>query len=129
MRKAVQISANARRLWRAFSCAVEWWQFSRSFRGQPKPSAKREDMKLVVGSLVVQAAAGAIALCLPFGFDHPSSLGLDFGHFLLLLAAYVVALLVGVVAAFMRRKFFLAFLQMAVPCGIAILGFAGVLNM
>ena len=85
-------------------------------------------MKLLVGSLVVQAVAIALALCMPFGFDHPSSLGLDFGHFLLLLSVYVIALLVGVIAAFMRRKFLLAFLQIAIPFGIAILGFAGILN-
>jgi hypothetical protein len=85
-------------------------------------------MKLLVGSLVVQAAAIGMVLCLPFGFDHPSSLGLDFRHFLLLLTVYVIALLVGVIAAFARRKFLLAFLQIVVPCGVAILGFAGILN-
>jgi hypothetical protein len=82
----------------------------------------------LTGSIVCQGIAITIALSLPFGFDHPSSLGLDFGHFLLILSLYAIALAVGVVIAFATRRFLLAFVQLAVPVVIVFLGFAGILH-
>jgi hypothetical protein len=102
--------------------------FMRGRMGGNMALGQHQKMQLLVGSLVFQAAAITLAFCLPFGFDHPSSLGLDFGHFLLLLVAYVIALLIGVIAAHVRRKYMLAFIQLATPCVIAILGFAGIIN-
>jgi hypothetical protein len=115
-------------LWRAF--------FMRSRMGAI-PAARdklafgirRSKMRpVLIGSIVFQGFAVAIALFLPFGFDHPSSLGLDFGHFLLVLSLYAVALIVGVVIAFATHRYLLAVIQLAVPAVIFFLGFVGLLN-
>lgn len=54
--------------------------------------------------LSVQVAALLVAAFVPFGFDHPSSLGLDFGHFLLLGVVYLGAWLGGLVLAVRARQ-------------------------
>lgn len=64
-------------------------------------------------ALICQAAAIAVAFFVPFGFDKPSSLGLDFGHLLLLLGFYALSLLFGVVIACCDRKFAWAGAQVA----------------
>jgi hypothetical protein len=84
---------------------------------------------LLVGSIVFQTVLVAMALFLPFGFDRPSSIGLDYGHFLLLLSLYVVALVVGVIATFSTRRYLLAISQLSVPVVITWLGFAGILHL
>jgi hypothetical protein len=70
-----------------------------------------------------------VALFVPFGFDHPSSLGLDFGHFLLVLALYLILLVGGLIAAVKRRNWLLLGLQIATPCVIFGLAVAGVLSL
>ena len=42
--------------------------------------------KWLYATLTVQWLTAAAAILLPFGFDHPSSMGLDFGHYLLTMA-------------------------------------------
>ena len=53
---------------------------------------------------------------LPFRFDHPSWLGLDFDHFLLLLGVYLVTLFVGVIAALANDRPGLVFDQLGFTC-------------
>ena len=42
--------------------------------------------KWLYATLAAQWIMAAAAIFLPFGFDHPSSMGLDFGHYLLTMA-------------------------------------------
>jgi hypothetical protein len=66
-------------------------------------------------------------LFVPFGFDHPSSLGLDFDHFALLLLAHVVALIIGVAIAFKTHQYGFAFCQIAVTGVPVFLAFMGLI--
>jgi hypothetical protein len=63
----------------------------------------------------VQVLCVSAAALLPFGFDHPSSLGLHFGHLLALASAYLVALLAGLVLAARRRRWKLLLGELALP--------------
>ena len=65
--------------------------------------------------LVVQAVAILVAWLVPFGFDKPSSWGLDFGHLLLVVALYGTAFIAGIVAAVMRNRLRIVLLQVAIP--------------
>ena len=64
----------------------------------------------------MQAIALLAGVFLPFGFDHPSWLGLDFGHFLLLLGVYLLVLCIGIIAAFANDRPGLAFDQFGFAC-------------
>ncbi|MBI2826370.1 MAG: hypothetical protein HYX69_16965 [Planctomycetia bacterium] len=52
----------------------------------------------------IQACAALVMAVVPFGFDIPSSLGLDFGHFLLVAAIYLLALAYGTIASIATRQ-------------------------
>ena len=78
----------------------------------------------LIGSLIFQGLAIAVTFLVPFGFDHPSSLGLDFGHFLLLLFVYALALLVGVIVTGVYHRNSLAVGQIAVACLAVYIAFA-----
>lgn len=80
---------------------------------------------VLVISLVLQGVAILIALFVPFGFDHPSSLGLDFDHFIILFAIHSIVLIIGIVAAMVSQRFGLAFGQLAVTGILVFLGFTG----
>jgi hypothetical protein len=54
--------------------------------------------------LVAQLISILLLAFLPFGFDQPSRLGLDFEHFLLLLGLYACALLPGLVLAGVKKQ-------------------------
>lgn len=56
------------------------------------------------GLICVQAALLLFAAVAPFGFDKPSSWGLDFGHFLLLASVFGILALVGLIGALALRK-------------------------
>ena len=79
---------------------------------------------ILKGSLVFQAIAIAPAFFIPFGFDHPSSLGLDFGHFLLLLITYAIALAAGIVAACAAGRFLCGLAQLVAACVAVFMAFA-----
>jgi hypothetical protein len=68
-----------------------------------------------------QVCATAAVTFLPFGFDVPSELGLDFGHFLALGALYSAALLIGTSAAFLARNWASLAIQLALPAMLAAL--------
>jgi hypothetical protein len=68
---------------------------------------------MLKGLLAVQVVCGLVGVLVPFGFDHPSSWGLDFGHLLLLGALYLVALLAGLALAVKLRRFGMAAVQLA----------------
>lgn len=84
---------------------------------------------LLISSLVFQGVAIAVVLFVPFGFDHPSKFGLDFGHFLLLLVAHTVALVIGIVSAIARRQVVLAVGQFAASAILVALALCGVIPM
>ena len=53
-----------------------------------------------------------ILLFVPFGFDKPSSWGLDFGHFIVVAGAYVLSIGAGLVIAGIQRKWMWILLQL-----------------
>jgi hypothetical protein len=59
------------------------------------------------------------AVFVPFGFDVPSSWGLDFGHFLVLAGLYLCAWLYGLALAIALRRWRLLVGQLAVPALLA----------
>jgi ABC-type Fe3+-siderophore transport system permease subunit len=66
---------------------------------------------VMVIAILIQFVMMALIRLLPFGFDHPSSLGLDFGHLIMCGCGYVVALLVGAVASIVARQWPILMLQ------------------
>lgn len=77
----------------------------------PKPT-------VLYSLLVVQLLCIVAVLFVPFGFDHPSSWGLDFGHFLLVAGVHCMALFAGFVAACVLRRWLLAGLQVLVTAAV-----------
>ena len=79
------------------------------------PKANLNRPSLILGiSLCLQALAVAAVLCLPFGFDHPSSWGLDFGHYMFIHLVYFVALVIGMITSIMDQRWVLLAIQLAV---------------
>jgi len=76
----------------------------------------------------VQVLCVLAATLLPFGFDHPSRLGLDFGHLLALAALYVAVLLAGLVLAARARRWKLLLGELALPGLLAGLVLSGALG-
>ena len=66
-------------------------------------------------ALVIQIVLLGVMIFVPFGFDHASSWGLDFGHLILAAGSYVAALLVGLVVAGLRKRWLLLAVQILVP--------------
>lgn len=56
------------------------------------------------GVLYVQAALLLFVAVAPFGFDRPSSWGLDIGHFLLLAAMFCGLALIGLIGAIAQKN-------------------------
>ena len=52
---------------------------------------------------VAQYGIGTLGLLLPFGFDRPSSLGLDYSHFLVLFGLFCLVSLLGLVATVSQK--------------------------
>jgi|GEM_PF-2978048 len=66
--------------------------------------------------LVISENVGlALLLFLDIGFDHSSSLGLDYANFLQLIALYTVLLIVGVVVSCKKRDLVLIAIQLLIP--------------
>jgi hypothetical protein len=78
--------------------------------------------------LIFQLCALLIALFVPFGFDHPSDLGLDYGHFLLLLGIYSALLLSGIVLSVRAKNLTVLVIQILVPLTVAFLAIGGFLR-
>jgi hypothetical protein len=78
-----------------------------------KPTTTAE--KLTAGAIVVQGICAVVMLLVPFGFDKPSSWGLDFDDFLLVLKVYGIAVVLGSIAAFVSRRPALGIGQIAIP--------------
>jgi len=66
---------------------------------------------LVWAFIVVQIVAIVAAVCLPFGFDKRSSLGLDFEHLMLVAGVYTLACILGCAFAAALRKWMLLLVQ------------------
>lgn len=75
--------------------------------------------------MVFQLAAAVVVLAVPFGFDHPSDWGLDFGHLLILLVLYVAAFLTGIAAAVGSRSWRSLAAQVMLPAAILALVASG----
>lgn len=76
----------------------------------------------------LQVICGLVGVLVPFGFDKPSSWGLDFGHLLLLGALYLVALLAGLGLAARRRRWGILAGELALTAGLTWLVFSGALG-
>jgi hypothetical protein len=76
-----------------------------------------------------QFVALLVAALVPFGFDHPSSWGLDFDHFLGLGALYLAAWLYGLALSVSLRRWLLLAGQIALPASFAALALTGVLGL
>lgn len=77
-----------------------------------------ERKRLSTGLLIVmalQALCVVISVVVPFGFDKPSSWGLDFEDLLLLGAFYGILLLIGFVLAASQRRWDALVPQLAGP--------------
>jgi hypothetical protein len=75
----------------------------------------------------LQVLCALVAALVPFGFDHPSSWGLDFGHLLLLAALYAVALLSGLMLAAKLRRWRVLAGELALPIALTWLVVTGAL--
>jgi hypothetical protein len=73
-------------------------------------------------SLAVQGLAFLVLVFGDIGFDKPGRFGLDFGHYLLLIAIWLVATCVGLFAAFRGRSKGAVMLQSAVTLASAAWG-------
>ena len=76
----------------------------------------------------LQMAVVLAAVLVPVGFDKPSSLGLDFGHLLLLGVLYVGAWLYGLGLSIVLRRWILLVGQLMLPAALAVLAFGGALG-
>lgn len=65
--------------------------------------------------LVAQLIFILLLAFLPFGFDHPSELGLDFGHFLMFLAGYGTVWLCGMILAGVNKQWPWVWVQLFGP--------------
>lgn len=75
-----------------------------------------------------QVATLLVVALVPFGFDRPSSLWLDFGHLLGLAALYLAAWLYGVALSVALRRWRVLAGQIALPASFAALALTGVLG-
>lgn len=69
-----------------------------------------------------------VAAFVPFGFDHPSSWGLDFEHFPVLTAPYLAAWLYGLTQSVSLRRWRHLAAQLALPASFAALAVSGLLG-
>ena len=83
---------------------------------------------MLQGLFALQVICGLVGVLVPFGFDHPSSWGLDFGHLLLLGALYLVALLAGLALAVHLRRWGLLLGQLALLAALTWLVTSGALD-
>src|SRR5687768_12929154 len=81
---------------------------------EPSPLRARPSLRLSI-ALLAQAILLLMLVCLPFGFDHPSSLGLDFEDFLWMGGAYGCSLVAGLVLAVLERKWNWLVIQVTIP--------------
>jgi hypothetical protein len=79
-------------------------------------------------ALALEVGALLVALFVPFGFDHPSSWGLDFGHFLMLGAVFAAAWLYGLYLSIRLRLWLVLAGQVMVPVAFVVLAINGVLR-
>ena len=84
---------------------------------------------LLIASLVIQFVAITVAMFVPFGFDHPSSWGLGFFHFLWLLVAHFNALVMGIFSAIILRHYIVAVGQLVVTAFVVGLVYMGVISL
>ena len=73
-----------------------------------------EDLKIWHIAVAVQYLIGGLILLLPIGFDHPSSLGLDFNHLILFGLVFAFFTLAAVFAS-IADKSIVGFLLAAAP--------------
>lgn len=86
--------------------------------GEARREARARRLLVLLG---VQVALLLAAVLLPFGFDRPSRLGLDFGHLLVLLGVYALVWVSGLVLAIGLRRIGLALVQVALPASFVVL--------
>ena len=63
-------------------------------------------------ALLTQALAVAAAVFLPFGFDHPSTLCLDFKHLIALLGVCCFSVLIGIMISIAQRRWMILTVQL-----------------
>ena len=63
-----------------------------------------QDLKLWHVAVAIQYVAGAILMVLPIGFDHPSSLGLDFDDLIVFGLGFAFLTLIAVVCALSEKS-------------------------
>jgi hypothetical protein len=73
-------------------------------------------------ALMVQLLVLTVLMTVPFGFDHPSSWGLDYSHLLIGILFYCLAVASGVFASVVRKQWWLLGLQTGIAL-IAALAF------
>lgn len=84
-------------------------------------SRRRRTIRLAI-VVSLQGALVAFVLLAPIGFDIPSGWGLDYGHFLLLAAAYVFVFAWCVVDASLGRRWgWISFQGIVAALGLAFL--------
>lgn len=89
---------------------------------------ERANERMLALLLCFQVAALLVAAFVPFGFDHSSSWGLDFGHFLVLAGLYLVALLSGLTMSARRRRWWLLAGELALPAAFVAVLLTGALG-
>lgn len=109
----------------AVAVVLELLALTVGLRRRPGPEVPRPSgPKFLFGVvMVVQILATLAILVLPFGFDHPSSWGLDFEDFLLMLFVYGLALLTGTATCLFQRRWLALALQLLVPAMVILVWF------
>ena len=92
-----------------------------------QPDTRRTERRLAF-LIALQVAALLAPVVLPFGFDHPSSLGLDIDDALLVAAFYVVVLVLGLIFAIRLRRWWLVGLELALPATLVALELWGTIT-
>lgn len=90
-----------------------------------REGSRRRRLALLLAFQIVALLAAAFV---PFGFDHPSSWGLDFEHFLGLAALYMAAWLYGLTLSVSLRRWRILAVQLVLPVSFAALALTGVLG-
>ena len=67
---------------------------------------------MLIAAIALQAVSVTAIIFLPFGFDHPSSLGLDFDHLVIALGVYAAAFLTGLILSVAQRRWIFLAIQL-----------------
>jgi hypothetical protein len=78
---------------------------------------------MLIVFILIQFIALLVLALVPFGFDHPSSFGLDYLDFLMVALFYCLALLCGVTVSIAAKRWWIAAAQFAIALVVVLIFF------